>query len=106
MNPTSVLVTRPRDQAKTTSLDEWFLTAAQRGNTATRLDSRHRDGTAWTTGNQVRPLLHGAAYFTELLAGVPAMAPGDLLLFTDWRGDPDERRDRPDTAVSRVLAQP
>src|SRR5690349_10518251 len=104
MNPTSVLVTRPCDQAKTTSLDEWFLTAAERGNPATRLDSRHRDGAAWTTGNQVRPLLHGAAYFTELLAAVRAMDAGDLLLFTDWRGDPDERLDGPGTEVVRVLA--
>jgi phosphatidylserine/phosphatidylglycerophosphate/cardiolipin synthase-like enzyme len=31
------------------------------------------------------------------------MAPGDLLLFTDWRGDPDQRLDGPDTEVSRVL---
>jgi phosphatidylserine/phosphatidylglycerophosphate/cardiolipin synthase-like enzyme len=86
-------------------LDEWFLAAAQRGNSATRLDSRHQDGTAWTTGNQVRPLLHGAAYFAELLAAIRAMDPGDLLLFTDWRGDPDERLDGPGTEVARVLAE-
>jgi phosphatidylserine/phosphatidylglycerophosphate/cardiolipin synthase-like enzyme len=105
MNLTSVLASQPRIPAENTGLDEWFLTAAERGNPATRLDSRHRDGTAWTTGNQVRPLLHGAAYFTELLAAIRAMEPGDLLLFTDWRGDPDERLDGPGTEVSRVLAE-
>jgi phosphatidylserine/phosphatidylglycerophosphate/cardiolipin synthase-like enzyme len=71
-------------------LNDWFLTAAERGNPATRLDSRHPDGTAWTAGNQVRPLIHGATYFAELLARVRELRAGDLLLFTDWRGDPDE----------------
>ena len=85
-------------------LDGWFLTADERGNPATRLDSRHHDGAAWTTGNRVRPLLHGAAYFAELLGGIRAMRPGDLLLFTDWRGDPDQRLDGPGTEVARVLA--
>ncbi len=69
-------------------LQDWFLTAAERGNPATRLDRRHLDGTAWSTGNEVRPLIHGKPYFAELLARVGAMQAGDLLLFTDWRGDP------------------
>ena len=96
--------TWPLIPARDAGLDEWFLTADERGNSATRLDSRHRDGAAWTTGNQVRPL-HGAAYFSELLAAIRAMDPGDLLLFTDWRGDPDERLNGPGTEVSRVLAE-
>jgi phosphatidylserine/phosphatidylglycerophosphate/cardiolipin synthase-like enzyme len=96
---------RPRAATTKASLDEWFLTVEERGNPATRLDSRHRDGAAWTTGNRVRPLLHGAAYFAELLAGIRAMQAGDLLLFTDWRGDPDERLDGPGTEVARVLAE-
>jgi phosphatidylserine/phosphatidylglycerophosphate/cardiolipin synthase-like enzyme len=82
----------------------WFLVPDERGNHATRLDSRHRDGAAWTTGNRARPLLHGAAYFAELLAGIRAMWAGDLLLFTDWRGDPDQRLDGPGTEVAQVLA--
>ncbi len=85
-------------------LDAWFLTADERGNAWTRLDSRHSDGTAWTSGNLVRPLVHGAVYFAELLVAVRAMRPGDHLFFTDWRGDPDERLDGPGTEVSRVLA--
>jgi hypothetical protein len=64
--------------------DDWFLTAAERGNTATGLDAR-RGGAVWSAGNEVRPLIHGAAYFAELLARVPALRAGDLLLFTDWR---------------------
>lgn len=36
-------------------------------------------------------VLHGAVSFAELLAAVRALEAGDLLLFTDWRGDPDER---------------
>jgi phosphatidylserine/phosphatidylglycerophosphate/cardiolipin synthase-like enzyme len=87
-------------------LDEWFLTAAQRGNPATRLDSRHRDGLAWSVGNEVRPLIHGLSYFAELLARVSAMEAGDLLMFTDWRGDPDERLDGADTAVADQLPDP
>jgi hypothetical protein len=71
--------------------DEWFLTATERGNPHTRLDSRHPDGAAWSAGNDVRPLIHGSTYFAELAARVEQMSAGDLLLFTDWRGDPDER---------------
>src|SRR4029450_1891821 len=85
-------------------LQEWFLSAAERGNRWTVIDSRHADGAAWTTGNLVRPLVHGASYFAELLAAVRSAGPGDQLFFTDWRGDPDERLDGPGTEVARVLA--
>ena len=84
---------------------DWFLDAAERGNPDTTIDSRHPDGRAWSDGNEVRPLPHGVTYFRELLARVEALGPGDLLLFTDWRGDPDERLDGPGTEVARVLAQ-
>ena len=84
-------------------LDNWFLTAGERGNAATRLDRRHADNAAWTTGNEVRPLIHGAVYFAELLGRVRAMRAGDLLLFTDWRGDPDERLDGAGTDVASVF---
>ena len=55
------------------------------------------------TGNDVTPLVHGAAYFPELLRCVQLMRSGDLLLFTDWRGDPDELLDGPGTGISQVL---
>ncbi|MCB5164478.1 phospholipase D-like domain-containing protein [Streptomyces bambusae] len=82
---------------------DWMLTAGERGNDATRLRRRHPGGAAWTGGNDVRPLVHGAAYFTELLRAVRAQRAGDLLMFTDWRGDPDERLDGPGTEVGRVF---
>ncbi|HEY5181942.1 MAG TPA: phospholipase, partial [Dermatophilaceae bacterium] len=85
-------------------VSEWFLSASQRGNVATRLDRRHRDGASWTVGNDVVPLIHGAQYFPELLRCVQGMRAGDLLLFTDWRGDPDQLLDGPGTEVSRVLS--
>ena len=79
---------------------DWFLTAEERGNAFTALDRRHRFGQAWTAGNTVRPLVHGASYFAELVDSVRAMQAGDLLLFADWRGDPDERLDGLGTEVS------
>ncbi len=79
---------------------DWFLSAAERGNPATRLDSRHGDGAAWTSGNEVRPLIHGSRYFAELASRVAQLSAGDLLLFTDWRGDPDERLGPAGPAVS------
>ncbi|MCZ4126055.1 phospholipase D family protein [Streptomyces sp. H39-S7] len=81
----------------------WLLTPAQRGNTATRVDRRHADGAAWSTGNDVRPLVHGAAYFAELLEAVRAQQAGDLLMFTDWRGDPDELLDGSESSIGDVL---
>lgn len=84
---------------------EWFLSPSERGNPATRLDVRHPDVGSWTTGNDVSPLVHGRAYFPELLRCVRAMQAGDLLLFTDWRGDPDQLLDGPGTEVSRVFCE-
>ena len=49
---------------------------------------------AWSTGNTVRPLVHGATYFAELFAAIERTRDGDLIMFTDWRGDPDERLTR------------
>ncbi len=83
---------------------EWFLTPAERGNPATILDRRHSDGGSWSTGNAVEPLVHGAAYLPQLRRAVEAMRAGDMLLFTDWRGDPDQVMDGPGTEVSTVFA--
>ena len=54
---------------------EWFLPPDQR---------------PWTRGNLVTPLVHGATYFARLAEVVGATQPGDLVWFTDWRGDADE----------------
>ncbi len=87
-------------------MSDWLLTAAGRGNPATGLDRRHPGGEAWTDGNRVRPLVHGAAYFAALTAAVDRMGRGDLLLFVDWRGDPDERLTRaPDVTVGTLLSR-
>jgi phosphatidylserine/phosphatidylglycerophosphate/cardiolipin synthase-like enzyme len=83
--------------------DRWFLTGDERGNPHTGLDRRRPDGLAWSHANEVRPLVHGRAYFAELLAAVEATRAGDLVLFTDWRGDPDERLAGPGTEVAGVL---
>ena len=84
-------------------LADWFLTPAERGNPDTELDRGHPDGLAWTSGNQITPLPHGASYFPELLREVRELRAGDLLFFTDWRGDPDQRLG-PDITVSQAFA--
>ncbi|TCC53797.1 phospholipase [Kribbella capetownensis] len=65
---------------------DWFLTATERGNPTTDIDA---DG-AWTEGNRVQALVHGATYFRRLYDELCALRPGDRVYFTDWRGDPDE----------------
>jgi phosphatidylserine/phosphatidylglycerophosphate/cardiolipin synthase-like enzyme len=82
----------------------WFLTSQERDNPDTGIDHRHPDGLAWSEGNEVRALPHGRTYFAELLRTVEATGAGDLILFTDWRGDPDQRLDGAGTEVARVLA--
>ena len=47
-------------------VDDWFLTPDERGNDATELDRRRGDGLAWTEGNEVEVLVHGAEYFRRL----------------------------------------
>ncbi|HEV7206641.1 MAG TPA: phospholipase D family protein [Jatrophihabitans sp.] len=86
-------------------VEEWLLTPAGRDNPATRVDRRHRDGRAFTAGNDVRPLVHGGSYFPELLRCVRQQRAGDLLVFTDWRGDPDERLLGAGTEISAVFAE-
>ena len=58
------------------------LTSTERGNHSTRLDARHPGGAAWTEGNMVRPLIHGATYFAELHRRVSQMRDGDLLMLS------------------------
>jgi phosphatidylserine/phosphatidylglycerophosphate/cardiolipin synthase-like enzyme len=94
----------PASDETEAALRGWFLTADERGNRHTVLDRRRPDGLAWSTGNHVRALVHGATYFAELYAAVEAMRSGDLLLFTDWRGDRDERLAGPGSEVGAVFA--
>jgi phosphatidylserine/phosphatidylglycerophosphate/cardiolipin synthase-like enzyme len=82
----------------------WFLDVGERGNPHTDIDRIRDDGSAWTEGNAVRALVHGAEYFSRLLDALGTLDPGDLLLFTDWRGDGDERLDGTEgTELATVL---
>ena len=84
----------------------WLLTQRERGNPWTRADDGHAGGAAWSEGNEVRPLVHGATYFAELCERIDATRPGDLVLFTDWQGDADELlTDDPDDTVTNVLGR-
>jgi phosphatidylserine/phosphatidylglycerophosphate/cardiolipin synthase-like enzyme len=65
-------------------LAEWFLTAEERGNPATKIPP-------WCVGNHAQVLIHGATYFDQLVTEVEALGEGDYVFFTDWRGDPDEK---------------
>ena len=78
----------------------WFLSPAERFNPASSLN--RADAAAWTTGNDVA-LLHGRDYYRTLRRALDAAPSDALVLFTDWRGDPDELLDGPGTAVVDVL---
>ena len=65
------------------SASDWFLTENERGNPDTRVAT-------WTEGNRVAPLVHGSVYFAALATALADTADGDLVLFTDWRGDPEQ----------------
>lgn len=65
-------------------MSDWFLTSAERGNPASDLER------AWTAGNSVRLLVHGATYFRRLYDELRVLTAGDRIYFTDWRGDADE----------------
>ena len=85
---------------------DWLLTKDERGNPATRLDDQHAGDAAWSVGNRVRPLIHGAVYFAELHERIEATREGDLVYFTDWMGDADERlTGEPGSEVGDVLAR-
>jgi phosphatidylserine/phosphatidylglycerophosphate/cardiolipin synthase-like enzyme len=70
-----------------TEASDWFLSAEERGNPATGLN---RSDSAWTRGNHVEPLIHGAPYFGRLIDRFATLGAGDQLLLTEWRGDSDE----------------
>ncbi|HEX2895344.1 MAG TPA: phospholipase D family protein [Marmoricola sp.] len=57
-------------------MNDWFLPESER---------------PWTSGNLVRPHVHGADYFARLVEVIGATRAGDRVFFADWRGDSDER---------------
>jgi phosphatidylserine/phosphatidylglycerophosphate/cardiolipin synthase-like enzyme len=86
------------------TLEQWFLRPEERQNPHSRIDAARPSGEAWTTGNLVRPLVHGRAYFAELRERITAMGPGDRVYFVDWRGDPDQQlTDDPGSTLSQTL---
>ena len=85
---------------------DWLLTKSERANPQTRLDARHDGEVAWSEGNRVRPLVHGATYFAELYDRLEETRRGDLVFFTDWQGDADERlTGEPGSEVVEVLGR-
>lgn len=86
--------------------NDWLLSASERANDTSDLDDHLPGERAWSMGNHVRPLVHGSTYFAELYERIEATGPGDLIFFTDWRGDPDERlTGEPGSEVSGVLGR-
>src|SRR3954466_2584825 len=84
---------------------DWLLTRVERGHPQTRLDDLH-GARAWSDGNKVRPLIHGATYFRALHEALERTTPGDLVLVTDWQGDGDEQlTGAPGSEVVEVLSR-
>jgi phosphatidylserine/phosphatidylglycerophosphate/cardiolipin synthase-like enzyme len=71
------------EQPRAGGARDWLLSAAERGNDATRLR-------AWTEGNAARRLVHGAAYLSVLAEALDRAGEGDSVLFAGWRADADE----------------
>ncbi|MDN3936106.1 phospholipase D-like domain-containing protein [Arthrobacter sp. YD4] len=69
----------------------WFLSGPERGNPASEVQDGRNGGPAWSEGNLVRPLVHGATYFARLHEELSSLTAGDRVWFTDWRGDANER---------------
>jgi phosphatidylserine/phosphatidylglycerophosphate/cardiolipin synthase-like enzyme len=85
-------------------VDDWFLTADERGNRWTRID-RGASAGGWSDGNRVTLLVDGTTYYRRLHQVLCTLRAGDWVHFTDWEGDPDERLDGPGTELAVVLEQ-
>lgn len=70
---------------------DWFLSLDERGDPWASADRRTGSDLAWTTGNDVTPLLHGREYFARLAEELRTVTSGDAVWVLDWRGDADER---------------
>ena len=69
---------------------EWFLSAEERGNPLIAEGEGAEPSLAWTVGNHVEPLIHGAAYFSRLVDCLSGLDVPDEILIAEWRGDDDE----------------
>ena len=72
------------EQPRGSPLHHWLLTGFERGNAASSLRP-------WTEGNDIHPLVHGSAYFAAARDALAAAADGDIVMFSGWRADTDER---------------
>src|SRR3954447_21521781 len=89
---------RRRFDHRMTRVEDWLLTDAERGNPSSGLP-------AWTSGNLVEPLVHGAAYFDRLVEEVEAVGAGDHLFFTDWRLGPHGRMREDGPTVAELFTR-
>lgn len=86
-------------------LEAWFLLASERGNPDTELDAGNGSQCAWTEGNHVEVLVHGAVYFARLASALSGLGPGDEVRFTDWRSDGDELVGDQGPSIATLLAE-
>jgi phosphatidylserine/phosphatidylglycerophosphate/cardiolipin synthase-like enzyme len=86
-------------------LDLWFLNREERGNPFSEIDHARAPGTAWSTNNNVRFLIDGAAYFEQLARIFESLVSGDELRFTDWRSDGDERLGPTGRTISECIVR-
>jgi phosphatidylserine/phosphatidylglycerophosphate/cardiolipin synthase-like enzyme len=104
--PSRRIVRLMRHASSMTDPSTWLLSKAERANPSTILDDPHEGDRAWSEGNLVRPLIHGATYFPLLYDAIEATRPGDIVYFTDWQGDADERlTGEPGSEVLEVLGR-
>lgn len=85
------------------AIERWFLTLEERGNEGSEIDRRRGNQKAWTEGNTVIPLVHGATYFSRLYEEISQLGRGSHLWFLAWRGDAGERLSGAGTELGAVL---
>jgi phosphatidylserine/phosphatidylglycerophosphate/cardiolipin synthase-like enzyme len=85
------------------TLADWFLSPEERENPHAIIDAVREGRTAWSTGNEARPIVHGAPYFAELAERIGEAGEGDRVYFVDWRGDPDQRLNDAGDTLTGVL---
>lgn len=84
---------------------KWFLSRHERGNPASFVQAGSDESGSWSEGNLVRPLIHGASYFSRLHEELSALKAGDRVWFTDWRGDADEELSADGPTIGGLLAR-